>query len=489
MPPVDLPIRKPFANVDSTAKVLLVDEAVDCHYENTGEGKYAIRRRPGHTLFSDLAQSSVVVSGLLKTGQGIFWSDRFAAAFAVANGKLFKINSAGTATQLTGSTLNTATRCIFAEAQDLALAPFIYIAHGGTLRYTKGTTLDAPTDALTPTAATYVASLNNRIFANNGGQDFYITDTNPATNLLDPFYWSSTDNPWRTAQKADLLKAIHAAWGEVSLWGTQTVEPWQEDGVTPISPLVGATSEVGIEAEYSLAQAVNTLFALVVINGKRAVVRMENRAPKIISDDIDKELQDLSTVSDANGALCFAGGLNAYVLTFPTENKAWAYDLKEGIWTKWGQWDSNFARYNSFPIIGSCYAKPWNKHLFQATNGNIYSQSRATYQDAGSEIRTLIRTGWVNHGTSRRKRSNRLFVKVKAYNPTSATVLLRHRDDGRPEWGPFMALSIGSESEQTHYIPLTRMGIYRSRQYEIIMTDNADLAFCGMQEDVQELAS
>jgi hypothetical protein len=31
------------------------------------------------------------------------------------------------------------------------------------------------------------------------------------------------------------------------------------------------------------------------------------------------------------------------------------------------------------------------------------------------------------------------------------------------------------------------MGIYRSRQYEIVMTDNADLAFCGMQEEVEEL--
>jgi hypothetical protein len=318
-----------------------------------------------------------------------------------------------------------------------------------------------------------VASLNNRIFANNGGQDFYITDTNPVSGLLDPFYWSNVNNPWRAAQKADLLKALHAAWNEVSVWGTQTIEYWQEDGVNPISPLVGATSEVGIEAEYSIAQADNTLFALVTMGGKRAVVKMVNRAPQM--------------VSDANGALCFAGGLNAYILSFPTENKAWAYDLKEGIWTQWGQWNAPLSRYENFPIVGSCYAKAWNKHLFQATNGNIYAHSRTTYQDAGEDIRTLVRTGWIDHGTSHRKRSNRLIVKVKAYNPSAATVLLRHRDDGRPEWGPFMELAIGSESEQTHFIQIPRMGIYRSRQYEIVMTDNADLAFCGIQEEVEAL--
>jgi hypothetical protein len=486
---IDLPIRKPFANVDSHAKVLLVDQAIDCLYESTGEGKYVIRRRPGYTLFSDLFQPDVWSGGLLKTGQGIFWSDRMAAVFAVANGNLFRIESTGTATQLLGATLNTAIRVIFAEAQDLALAPFIYIAHGGTLRYTDGATLATPTDAGVPTAATYVASLNNRIFANNGGQDFYTTDTDPATGLIDPFYWSSVNNPWRAAQRADLLKALLADPDEVSAWGTQIIEYWQEDGVTPISPLVGASTRAGLEADYSIAQADNTRFALMVLDGKRAVVRMNNRAPQIVSADIDRELQDMAKVSDANGALCFVGGLNAYVSAFPSANKAWTYDLKENIWTQWGQWNSSLSRYDVFPIIGSCFAKPWNKHLFQGTDGNIYAQSRTVYQDAGSDIRTLVRTGWINHGTSKRKRSNRLYVKVKAYNPGAATVLLRHRDDGRPEWNPYIELAIGSESEQTHFIPLSRMGIYRSRQYEIVMTDNADLAFCGLQEEVEELAN
>jgi len=475
--------------VDSHAKVLLVDEARDCLYESTGEGKYVIRRRPGYSLFTNLAQDEVWSAGSLKTGQGIFWSDRMAAAFAVANGKLFRIESTGVATQLVGAFLNTAIRVIFAEAQDLALAPFIYIAHGGTLRYTDGATLATPTDASTPTAATYVASLNNRIFANNGGQDFFITDTDPATGLIDPFYWGSVNNPWRAAQRADQLKALLADPDEISAWGTQIIEYWQEDGVTPISPLVGASTRAGLEADYSIAQADNTRFALMVLDGKRAVVRMNNRAPQIVSSDIDRELQELTTVSDANGSLCFVGGLNAYMLSLPKENKAWAYDLKENIWTQWGVWNPSFARYDRFPIVDSCFAKAWGKHLFQAANGNIYTFSRTTYQDAGDEIRTLIRTGWINHGTSRRKRSSRLIVKVKAYNTGAATVLLRHRDDGRPEWSPYIELAIGSESEQTHFIPLSRMGIYRDRQYEILMTDNADLAFCGMQEEVEELAN
>jgi hypothetical protein len=33
------------------------------------------------------------------------------------------------------------------------------------------------------------------------------------------------------------------------------------------------------------------------------------------------------------------------------------------------------------------------------------------------------------------------------------------------------------------------MGIYRSRQYEFVVTDNVDLALMGMIEDVEELAN
>lgn len=484
---VNLPITKPYSNIDSQAKVLRMDSAQDITYEGLGDGAYIIRRRPGYSLFSDPGATEVVSAGIVRTGQGIFWSDRLAAVFVVSGGNLYKLASDGTATQLTGATLNTAQYVIFAEAQTTALVPFIYIAHGGTLRYTLGTTLATPTDANTPTAATFVTALNNRVWANNGGQDFYTTDTDPATGLADPFYWSDTDNPWRTAIKADNLSAMIAAWNEVALWGTQSIEYWQEDGVTPISPLVGATTEAGIVSPYTLTKTNETLFALAAMDGKRAVIRLENRAPKIISGDIDKELQGINTVSDAVMAPVFVGGVNFLILNFPTERKTWAYDLKNDMWNEWGAWNAPLSRYDDFPLAGSCYAKDWNKHLFLGRDGKVYEFSRNTYQDAGSEIRSVLRTGWVNHGTMRRKRSNTLFIKLKAYSPTAATVLMRWRNDGRPEWSNYVELAVGAESEETQFKRLSRMGTYRSRQYEFLMTDNADLALCGIMEEVKEL--
>jgi len=477
-----LHINKPNLNTDSQAKTMLVDSARDVYYENTGEGHYAIRRRPGRTLFANLGQPEERISGILRTGQGVFWSDRFNAVFAVSGGKAFRIEQDGSFAELAGEAITKGRYVSFAEAQKLDLTPFIYIAHGGRLVYMDGTSVIAPTDENTPSASA-VTSMNNRIWADNGGQDVCITDTNPDTTCFDPFYWSFTGNPLRAAQKPDIVLALHSAWNEVSMWGTDSIEYWQEDGVNPVSPLVGATSEVGILAPQTLKMTNNMLFALCAMGGKRAVVKMVNRAPQIISDDIDRELQKLDTVSDATSSLVFCGGVNALVMDFPTEKKSFAYDLKENIWTEWGSWQPGFSRYDSFSSAGSCYAKAWNRHLVIGHDGNVYSMSRDVYDDMGSELRSLVRTGWINHGVANRKRQAALNLKVKSYSPTPCTMLMRWRNDGRPEWSSFMEIPLGSESEQTQWIKLNRGGIYHSRQYEFVMTDNADLAFMGMTED------
>jgi len=339
-----------------------------------------------------------------------------------------------------------------------------------------------------PTQCTFVTWMSGRAWANNGGQDFYITGINES-GVLDPFYWLLSSNPWRATVKPDVVLALHAAWNEVSIWGSRSIEYWQEDGVNPISPLVGATTEAGIIAPYSIVQANETLFALASMNGKRAVMKIENRAPRIVSDSVDKELQSLDVITDAVGGLMFVGGTNIYVLNFPTERKTWAYDLKNDLWTEWGTWNTALSRYDTFPLAGSCYAKDWNRHLLLGQNGKVYTMSRDTFQDADSGIRTLIRTGWVNHGTFRRKRSDRLLIKLKTYSPSPAVVSVRWRDDGRPEWSNFVELPVGSDQSETQFAFIERMGIYRSRQYEILMTDNADMALCGIMEDVKELSS
>jgi hypothetical protein len=101
---------------------------------------------------------------------------------------------------------------------------------------------------------------------------------------------------------------------------------------------------------------------------------------------------------------------------------------------------------------------------------------------------TYRRTGWIDRGTWNRKRISQLFIKGKVNaidldNP--GTLMLRWRNDGSPVWSTFMDISLNPDSQGNFVIPLNRMGMYRSRQYEFRLSDNVDLVLIGATEDVE----
>jgi hypothetical protein len=179
----------------------------------------------------------------------------------------------------------------------------------------------------------------------------------------------------------------------------------------------------------------------------------------------------MTKTDDAVGMLCFVGGLNMYVLTFPSENQTWAYDFKTDTWSQWSSWNLEHAKHDAFIGIYGTFARDWNAHLIQSKAGDIYELDRSVYSDAGNVIKSSIRTGWLDHGTWDRKRSDQFILKLKGFNTDNSKILMRWRSDGFPEWSTAIELSIQQGDQDDHYCKLNRGGIYRSRQYEFIMTD------------------
>lgn len=471
---------KPYYNTAPAANTVATEEAWNVYFEQLPQGGYAIRRRPGLTNLDspDL------------TGRGLYWSDRMKKLYFARDGQIYVKTSFNTAPVLIGALVDTELPVIFAEGQTLLLEPIIYVANGDALQY-----IDTATNTLvTPTGApdaNFVAMMNNRFYANDiaHSQDFLITDVNPGAvpPAMDVTYWTSAVNPFRAAQKPDPITGLFTGWNEVFVWGSTACEVWQEDGVTPVSPLVGSLMEIGLDAPYSVIMADNTFYALASVYGKRAVVTVQGRAPHVISEPIANVLQSYDYTDDAIGSLCFVGGLNFYILSFPTEGVTWAYDIKTEVWSKWSTWDLENAQHLMFNGQFGCYAKTWNKHLTLAGNGGLYEFSRQVYSDDGNPIRSSIRTGWLDHGTSDRKRSDQLIIKLQGYNPNPASILLRWRSDGFQEWSVPLELRIEANQQNDHYCKLNRMGMYRSRQYEFIMTDAADLALVSMEEDLTRM--
>lgn len=474
---------KPYYNTDSAANSVATEEAWNVYFELMPGGGYAIRRRPGLLTFESIAGT--------KLGQGVYWSDRAGQLYSVRGGDVHARVAEGAASTKIGVVGGATLPAVFAEGQLVNLDLITYIASGGHLRYIDWATNAVSSDVTDAPHASFIAATNNRFYANdlNGeSQDFYITDVNLSDPpVLDPVYWASPTNPWRTSARPDKLSGIYTGWNEIYLWGSQACEVWQEDGVNPISPLVGSIIEAGTLAPYSVVIADNSLIGLCQIAGKRAVAKIQGRVPHIISEPIANRLQSMSTVADAVGTLVFTGGVNLYLLTFPTENETWCYDIKNDIWSQWSTWDTVQAVHTAFNCRFSTYAKDWNRHIMQDTSGSLQEISRTAYNDNGVPIVSSIRTGWLDHGTWDRKRSDQLIIKLKGYAANDVKLQLRHRSDGFAEWSNPMDIEIQNGKQNDHFCKLNRMGIYRSRQYEILMTDTADLALVGIEEDVTRL--
>lgn len=471
---------KPYYNVDSSANTVATEEAWNVYFEPLPQGGYAVRRRPGLTLLNRPT--------LTAAGDGIYWSDRTQVLYIVNAGVVFKKVAYNSNIIAIDSIGNNGYSVVFAEGQMLDTSNgVLYFSNGGALNY-----LDMATDTISaavssPATNTFVAMMNNRFYCNDTGattnQDFYITDVDPAGVVDETLFWAAATNPWKAEQKPDPIIGIYTGWNEVYVWGTSACEVWQEDGVGPISPLVGSLMEIGLAAPYSVQKANNTFYALTTVGDKRAVVTIAGRGPNVISEPIARQLQSYRYVFDAIGMMCFAGGLNMYILSFPTEGVTWAYDIKTECWSQWSSWDLKNGQHLMFDKHYSTYAKTWNAHLMLSTSGYLYEVTRDSYTDAGAPIRSSIRTGWIDHGTWDRKRCDQLIVKLKGYLSSDAKVLMYIRSDGQPEWSVPIEIDIQAGEQNEHFCKLNRMGTYRSRQYEFVMTDAQDLALIGMEED------
>lgn len=340
-------------------------------------------------------------------------------------------------------------------------------------------------------AATHVAFIKGSFLANESGTNrFDFTDTNPVTNLVDNTFWGSVDNPLTCDAKGDKLVALFAAWQEAYACGTGGIEIWQNDGITPFSPIPGAFSEGGIEAPYSFVVADNTVFMLCVIAGTRVVIKMQGRAPVVCSDAIGRILAEMDDVSDAIGDLIGVGGLAMYLLTFPTAKQSWAYDYKNDVWVRWGYWNLAAGEHEHFIGQHSTYVKPWNKHLIMSRmDGKIYELDRSTFNDDGNEMVSYRRTGWLNHGTYNRKVCDQFYVKCKAGASNIGTLILRFRDEGNEEWSNWITVPLQPVGQRDFLAKMNRFGMYRSRQYEFRLTDDADLVLVGVDTELRGLSS
>ena len=320
----------------------------------------------------------------------------------------------------------------------------------------------------------------------------------------------------------DDLVALIVDHREIYLLGYNSSEAWVDVGTVPFpfQRIPGTNTQHGIGAKYSISRLGNS-FAYVSHNlrGQAQIMQMNGYKPERISTHAVENSLVNQTIDDAIAWTYQIEGHECYVVTFPSINLTWVYDIATQMWHKWLYWnnDGTYGRHR-----GNCCC------LFQGEvivgdyeNGKLYKLDQENYTDDGQHVRRLRRAphlvadlqrqyfdefqiqfqpGVGNGGSffiSNPVNPNYIYLGdtytiaagdsllilaegtyVLATQPVvldnsvaNPQAMLRWSNDGGSTWSKEYWVSIGALGKYKNRAIWRRLGMARDRVFEVVVTD------------------
>lgn len=359
----------------------------------------ALNKRPG--LFS------LFNCGTGKPVNGVYWWREKKTLLVCSGRHIFAITTLGQPSKIITPSSESLRLADYEPVSFASTEQWVYMTNGGKVIAWNGDTAQFAQDASAPmSACSHLAYLDGYILGNEvGSQTFYYTDLLTETSTT-PATWNAVGINAEGAP--DPLLALKVGWREIVLVGERSTEIWYNSGAdVPFARLEGSFIEQGISAKHSIVSADNTWIWL---NHERQVIRLEGRTPKVLSAPVENYLRWFTKVEDAIGTIVE----HFYVLSFPWADYTLVFDLKNGGWYIWSKWEPEKSWYNRFLGQLSVFVPEWNTWLMAGRrNGQLYVFDKSLMTDAGELIRTCYRSAHFDHGTLRRKRSKRLYLRLK----------------------------------------------------------------------------
>ena len=251
----------------------------------------------------------------------------------------------------------------------------------------RGFIYDTSTDLLTEvtdvdfTPDYSVASFNGRFWFNKpDSNEFFASDILDGF-VYDPLFFASAEN------NPDKLAYILAVGTELVLMGTQSIERWQDIGITTgfyMRRITGGTISRGVGARASVVQWENTVFWL----ADDFTVRMLSggQMQKISDLALDLDVQSYNFPERAYGKFIDSPYYKCYCITFPGNDVEWCYDVMTGAWHQRDSIGVDGWRISDCAIIFN------QVYLGDKLNGNLYIMERDVYTENGSTMAMTVRT-------------------------------------------------------------------------------------------------
>lgn len=413
---------------------------------------------PGESVFTNVNQLTVFGTMVMDN-----------QLYAVTDTKLYSVDEFGVITELGDVIISdrvswdtNGTSLVFVDGTK----GYYYSIAGGLVEFAGGGWFPART-------VTYQDGYF--IFQREGTGQFFISEILSTT--LDPLDFATAE-----AAPDDTI-AVLSDHRELWLFGEHSVEVWYNSGDPDFTfeRMQGAYIERGCAAAMTVTKMDNSVFWLAEDG---VVYRALGYQPQRISTHaVEFDIADYRW-EDAFAYTYTEEGHKFFVLTFPTSDKTWCFDVATGLWHERSYGD--IGRHNS-----NCYARCYNKHLvgdFQT--GNIYELDMDVGTDNGEEIKRLAvappihaaRDEITCYSFEVDMESGVGLVTGQGSDPQA---MLQWSDDGGKTWSNEHWTGIGKIGEYTKRVKWNRLGQFRQRQFKLAISDPVPVVILGAFAEVQ----
>jgi hypothetical protein len=264
---------------------------------------------------------------------------------------------------------------------------------------------------------------------------------------------------------------------EIYLLGETSSEVWVDQGTSPFpfTRIPGTSTQHGIVAPFSVARLGNSFAYLSKNNrGTAQIVQMNGYIPQRISTHAVENSLNGKTITDAVAWTYQLEGHEVYVISFPTLQLTWCYDIATQMWHKW-LYTNNLGQYER--CRGNCAA------VFQGyvlvgdySNGKIYHLDRNVYTDDGQNVKRLRRAVHLTTDLQRQYFEELQLqfqpgVGLSTGQGDDPQAMLRWSSDGGSTWSSEHWTTIGKIGKYTNRAIWRRLGTARDRIFEVSVSD------------------
>jgi hypothetical protein len=293
--------------------------------------------------------------------------------YVVSGNQFYKLTGLNATPILLGTVAGTGPVSIADNGTQLFIA-----ANGPSYIYNEVTNVFAQITDPDFLGAVTVAYLDGYFVFNQPNSQFIWVSQLLDGTSVDPLDFASAEG------SPDGVVGLIADHRELWVFGTDSVEVWYNAGAAdfPLQRIQGAFNEIGCVSAYTIAKMDNGLFWLGTDARGQGIVYRANgyTGVRISTHAVEYAIAQYGNISDAIAYTYQQEGHAFYVLTFPSGNATWVYDVATQAWHERAGLDNGkFMRHRS-----NCQCNfGGNTIVGDFENGNIYTLDLDVYADNG----------------------------------------------------------------------------------------------------------